>query len=298
MVDLKLELFWWCPWGSGVRLSVLFPSDYCLDKYVGPGWPRASDGLGVPTQGNCLRCHCLSSLSALCRERCLELMASPRLTGLKGFYFRPKQQRLSAPNTSLHPQTLREQNLFGTVGQSKQSYTILTHILSASALKCDTPSFLIGTTMPHVRSWCCYLITFFWGNSMFFSFTYGFWKAWEVQVFVKTNVLATAPVFSLIKPWAERFLYETEPDKHPVESTEGNIKMSSINVRLLAFFFFLTSSFFNFFLFPAAWLFSSVAGWVQTVKWAGRKLSLPILVVLLRWKAGQVYLCYTDRALC
>lgn len=140
---------------------------------------------------------------------------------------------------SLHPQTLREQNLFGTVGQSKQSYTILTHISSATALKCDTPSFLIGTTMPHVRSWCCYSITFLWEEAVcFFSFTYGFWKAWEVQVFVKTNVLATAPVFSPIKPRAEQFLYETEPDKHPVESTGGNIKMSSINVRLLASFFF------------------------------------------------------------
>lgn len=39
--------------------------------------------------GNCLHCHCLSSLSALCWKRCLKLIAAARLTGLKGLYFRP-----------------------------------------------------------------------------------------------------------------------------------------------------------------------------------------------------------------
>lgn len=73
----------------GVGHHVLFPSDYCPDKYVGDAWPGASDAPGVSPLGNCLHRYCLSSLSALCLESSLKLMASARPTTLKGFYFRP-----------------------------------------------------------------------------------------------------------------------------------------------------------------------------------------------------------------
>lgn len=87
-VDLE-TLFWWCLRGFGIRHSLPFPSDYSPDKHAGFGWPRASDALRVPPPGPaCIAAVCLS-LSTVCWESCLKLMAAARLTRLKQLYYRP-----------------------------------------------------------------------------------------------------------------------------------------------------------------------------------------------------------------
>lgn len=228
MVDLKSELFWWCPWGSGVRLSVLFPSDYCSDKYVGPGWPGASDGLGVPPPGNCLRCHCLSSLSALCWEYCLKLMAAARLTGLKGLYFRPTTATTQCGKHTSQPSNSKGAVLLSAACQKKAIIHNLNAHIDLSLCENTAPVFTFVTTLPKPSKFRVVIWSFF-SERKQYVLEFHIWvlKAWEVQVFVKTIAWTPTPCslqFYWTMRWKGTFLFKRGSDQ-PTVGPRGNIEL-------------------------------------------------------------------------